>query len=79
MKRLALALSVAALLAGCGSDGGGNNEMSVSLGEQSGSTQSGEATLTAVDDSTTRVEISIGSDGDTPAAGAHPQGQLREP
>lgn len=65
MKRLALGLSLVALLAGCGSDGG-SNEMTVSLGEQNGSTQSGEATLTRVDDSTTHVVLSIGGGGSTP-------------
>jgi hypothetical protein len=65
MTRLALGLSVLVLLAGCGSDGG-SNEMTVSLGEQNSSNQSGEATLTAVDDSTTHVVISIGSGGETP-------------
>jgi hypothetical protein len=66
VKRIGIALSALALLAGCGSDGGASNELSVSLAEQNGSTQSGDATLTAVDDSTTRVEISIGNGGDTP-------------
>lgn len=65
MNRLALSLSLLVLLTACGSDGG-SNEMTVSLGEQNGSTQSGEATLTAVDDSTTHVVISIGSGGETP-------------
>ena len=63
--RLALGLSLLVLLAGCGSDGG-SSEMTVSLGEQNGSTQSGEATLTAVGDSTTHVVISIRSGGETP-------------
>ena len=40
--------------------------MTVSLGEQNGSTQSGEATLTRVDDSTTHVVLSIGGGGSTP-------------
>lgn len=66
MKRLALGLSVLALLAGCGSDGGGSNEVTVSLGEQNGSTQSGEAVLTRIDDSTTHVVLSISSGGDMP-------------
>jgi hypothetical protein len=72
VKRLALGLSALALLAGCGSDGGGSgsgsgsDELTVSLAEQSGSAQSGEAVLTAVDDSTTRVEISLGGGGETP-------------
>jgi hypothetical protein len=65
VNRLALSLSLLVLLTACGSDGG-SNEMTVSLGEQNGSTQSGEATLTAVDDSTTHVVISIGSGGETP-------------
>ena len=65
MKRLALGLSIVALLAGCGSDGG-SDEITVSLGEQNGSTQSGEATLTRVDDSTTHVVLSIGGGGNTP-------------
>jgi hypothetical protein len=65
MTRLALGLLLIVLLAGCGSDGG-SNEMAVSLGEQNGSNQSGEASLTAVDDSTTHVVISIGSGGETP-------------
>jgi hypothetical protein len=65
MTRLVLGLSVLVLLAGCGSDGG-SGEMTVSMGEQNGSTQSGEATLTAVGDSTTHVVISIGSGGETP-------------
>lgn len=65
MKRLAVRLSFVALLTGCGSDGG-SDELTVSLGEQNGSMQSGEAVLTRVDDSTTRVELSIGSGGDTP-------------
>lgn len=64
MTRLAISFSLLVLLAGCGSDGG-SNEMTVSLGEQSGSMQSGEATLTAVDDSTTHVVISIRSGGET--------------
>ena len=66
MKRLALGLLVIALLAGCGSDDGSSNAMTVSLGEQNGSTQSGEAVLTRVDDSTTHVVLSIGNGGDTP-------------
>jgi hypothetical protein len=65
VKRLAIGLSIAALLAGCGSDGG-NDELTVSLGEQNGSTQSGEAVLTRVDDSTTHVVVSLGNGGDTP-------------
>jgi hypothetical protein len=65
VNRLALSLSLLVFLTACGSDGG-SNEMTVSLGEQNGSTQSGEATLTAVDDSTTHVVISIGSGGETP-------------
>jgi hypothetical protein len=65
MTRLALGLSLLMLLAGCGSDGG-SNEMTVSLGEQNGSMQTGEATLTAVDDSTTHVVVSIRSGGETP-------------
>jgi hypothetical protein len=65
MTRLALGLSLLVLLAGCGSDGG-SSEMTVSLAEQNGSTQSGEASLTAVDDSTTHVVISIRSGGETP-------------
>jgi hypothetical protein len=65
MTRLALSVSLLVLLAGCGSDGS-SNEMTVSLGEQNGSNQSGEASLTAVDDSTTHVVISVGSGGETP-------------
>lgn len=64
MRRLALTLATLTLLAGCG--GSGSDELTVSLAEQSGSTQSGDAVLTAVDDATTRVEISLGSGGDTP-------------
>jgi hypothetical protein len=66
VKPLAIGFAALALLAGCGSDGSGSDELTVSLAEQSGSTQSGEAFLTAVDDSTTRVELSIGTAGDTP-------------
>jgi hypothetical protein len=70
VRRLALGLSALALLAGCGSDGGGSgsgsDELTVSLAEQSGSAQSGEAVVTAVDDSTTRVEISLGGGDETP-------------
>ena len=69
MKRLALGLSVLALLAGCGSDGGsgsGSDELTVSLGEQNGSTQSGEAVLTRIDDSSTHFVLTISSAGDTP-------------
>jgi hypothetical protein len=66
VKPLAIGFAALALLAGCGSDGSGSDELTVSLAEQSGSTQSGEAVLTAVDDSTTRVELSIGNGGDTP-------------
>jgi hypothetical protein len=69
VKRLALGLCLVALLllAGCGSGSGvGSDEMTVSLGEQNGSTQSGEAVLTRVDDSTTHVVLSIGGGGDTP-------------
>jgi hypothetical protein len=65
MTRLVLGVLLLVMLAGCGSDGG-SNEMTVSMGEQNGSTQSGEATLTAVDDSTTHVVISIRSGGETP-------------
>ena len=65
MRSLALILAASAVLTSCGGDGG-SEPLTVSLAEQSGSTQSGEAILTAVDDSTTRVEISIGSGGDTP-------------
>lgn len=54
------------LVAGCGSDGGNSDELTVSLGEQNGSRQSGEVRLTAVDDSSTHVELSIGSGGDKP-------------
>jgi hypothetical protein len=71
VKRLALGLSVLALVAGCGSDGGsgsGNDELTVELGEQHGSTQSGEAVLTRIDDSSTHVVLSIdgGGGGGTP-------------
>jgi hypothetical protein len=57
VKRLVLGLTTLALLAGCG--GGGGDEATVSLAEQNGSGQSGEVILTKVDDSTTRVEVSI--------------------
>ena len=70
MKWLAVGLSVVALLAGCGSDGG-SDELTVSLGEQNGSMQSGEAVLTRVDDSTTRVELSIGGGSDDTPQPAH--------
>ena len=68
MKRLALGLSVLALLAGCGSDGGGgsSNELTVSLEEQNGSKQSGEAVLTRIDDSSTHVVLSLDGGGTTP-------------
>jgi hypothetical protein len=65
MTRVALGLSLLVFLAGCGSDGG-STEMTVSMGERNGSMQSGDATLTAVDDSTTHVVISIRSGGETP-------------
>lgn len=61
MKRLALV--GLALLAGCGGNG---DEATVSLAEQNGSGQSGEVVLTRVDDSTTRVEISISAKGMEP-------------
>jgi hypothetical protein len=69
VKRLALGLSVLALVAGCGSDGGsgsGNDELTVELGEQNGSTQSGEAVLTRIDDSSTHVVLSIDGGGGAP-------------
>jgi hypothetical protein len=66
VSRLALGLLLVVLLVGCGSDGGGSDELTVSLGEQNGSAQSGEAVLTAVDDSSTHVELSIAGGGDTP-------------
>jgi hypothetical protein len=69
VKRLAVGLTALALLAGCGSDGGsgsGNDELTVSLKEQSGSTQSGEAVLTKIDDSSTHVVLTLGSGDDTP-------------
>lgn len=70
MKRLALGLSVLALLAGCGSDNGGSggsgDELTVPLGEQNSSTQSGDAVLTRIDDSTTHVVLNIGNGGTTP-------------
>lgn len=67
MRRFALGLSLVALLAGCGSDSGGGNsdELTVALAEQNGSMQSGEAILTAVDDSTTRVELTLAGGDDT--------------
>jgi hypothetical protein len=70
VKRLALGLTALVLLAGCGSDSGsgsgnGNDELTVELGEQNGSTQSGEAVLTRIDDSSTHVVLSIDG-GDTP-------------
>jgi hypothetical protein len=57
-------LSSLALLAGCG----GEDEpevVTVPMVEQNGSTQFGDAVLTAVGDGTTRVELTIGS-GDAP-------------
>ena len=59
MRNLALIVGALALLAGCGS--GNGDEATVSLAEQNGSGQPGEVVLSRVDDSTTRVEISIGS------------------
>jgi hypothetical protein len=71
VKRIALGLATLALLAGCGSDGGngggsGGDELTVQLGEQNGSMQSGEAVLTRIDDSSTHVVLSIDGGGDTP-------------
>jgi hypothetical protein len=69
VKRLAPGLIALALLAGCGSDGGsggGDDELTVPLSEQSGSTHSGEAVLTRVDDSSTHVVLTLGSGDDTP-------------
>jgi hypothetical protein len=57
-----------ALFAGCG--GGDSDQATVSLAEQNGSGQSGEVVLTRVDDSTTRVEISLSTAG-TAAQPAH--------
>jgi hypothetical protein len=62
---LGLALTALALLAaGCGSDNGdgaeggnGDGTMTVELQAQNDSGQSGEASLTEVDDATTRVEV----------------------
>lgn len=53
-----------ALLAGCGSDSA--EEATVSLAEQNGSGQSGDVVLSRVDDSTTRVEISVSNPGSEP-------------
>jgi hypothetical protein len=64
VKRLALGLTTIALLAGCG--GGGDEEATVSLAEQNGSGQSGEVVLSRVDDSKTRVEISVSNPGTEP-------------
>ena len=66
MKRLVMVMAAAAFLAvGCGGDddngsagGGDDGAVTVQLGEQNGSGQSGTATLTAEGDST-RVEIDI--------------------
>jgi hypothetical protein len=58
-------------LAGCGG-GDDGEETTVALAEQNGSGQSGEVVLTAVDGSTTRVEISIGNPpGDPQPAHIH--------
>ena len=59
MKYLALPALALALLAGCGGDnGGGSNEATVDLSEQSTSGESGTATLTAEGDKT-KVVISL--------------------
>ena len=59
MKYLALPALALALLAGCGGDnGGGSNEATVDLSEQSTSGESGTATLTA-DGDKTKVVISL--------------------
>ena len=59
MKLLALGVLALALLAGCGSDnGGGSDEATVDLSEQSGSSESGTVTLTA-DGDKTKIVISL--------------------
>jgi hypothetical protein len=71
-RRLTIAFAAVALLAGCGSDeeneATSEGEIQVSLTQQGGSAQTGIATLTEVNENTTRVEIDM-----TPAQGGESQ------
>lgn len=70
----ALALAALALgIAGCGGDdeeeaagGGGGESVTVDLGEQSGSGQSGTATLTPTGDGQTMVSLELSNPPDVP-------------
>ena len=55
-KGTVIIVAAGLLLAGCG---GGDDSVTVSLQEQNGSGESGEVTLTAVDDEQTRVVIEL--------------------
>lgn len=63
MRRLALLFAFGTFLSGCSGDEPAE-VVTVALAEQNGSTQSGDAVLTAVGDDTTRVELSLGRGGD---------------
>jgi hypothetical protein len=65
MGRLALVFAFGALLVGCSGEKP-PEVVTIALAEQSGSTQSGDAVLTAVGDDRTRVELSIGRGGEEP-------------
>ncbi len=75
MIRMILIAAVASVLAltlsSCGGDdeGAGDESLTVELSEQSDSGQSGEATLTPVDETTTEVEVDLtgGPDNAQPA------------
>jgi hypothetical protein len=71
-RRILIGACALALLAGCGSDdeneATSEGEIQIALTQQSGSAQTGVATLTEVNESTTRVDIDM-----TPAQGGESQ------